>query len=77
MTPETLPVLAAEDRTSLTWLKLKKHFEERLAELRRRNDSANLDAVGTARLRGEIAAIKYSLALGENPLAPAPEADEG
>ena len=77
MTPDTKPVLAAEERTSLTWLKLKKHFEERLAELRRRNDSANLDATETARLRGAIAEIKYSLALGENPLPRQLEADEG
>lgn len=68
------PVLDNNDLVSFTWIKLKKHFEDRLQELRARNDG-NLDAIQTASLRGEIRAVKSSLALANRD--PAMEADEG
>lgn len=61
------------DRNSITWRKLKEHFEERLHELRVRNDN-DCDPISTARLRGEVASVKYLLALGDQD--PATEADE-
>lgn len=68
-------VLEHSDINSLTWLRLKKHFEARLAYLRMQNDG-DLDPIATARVRGEIRAVKSSLALGNSP-DPAMEADEG
>lgn len=47
------------------WLKLKAHYEARLAELRIQNDSPNMTAEQTAALRGRIAEIKETLRLGE------------
>lgn len=70
------PVLTKADKQSSVWLKLKKHFEERLAEKRVRNDSLELTDAQTAALRGEIAVLKYSIALGET-LDQSMEADEG
>jgi hypothetical protein len=75
MTP-TISVLTPDDLTSFTWLKLKKHYEERLALLRRRNDKP-LSEMETAYLRGEIQALKNSLALGNNLDPAIEEADEG
>ena len=68
-------VLQHSDINSLTWLRLKKHFESRLAYLRMQNDG-DLDPIATARLRGEIRAVKSSLALGGTS-DPVMEADEG
>lgn len=58
-------VLDYNDLNSLTWMRLRKHFESRLAYLRALNDS-DLDPIATARLRGEIKGIKSSIALGES-----------
>ena len=44
------------------WLMLKEHLAERLVTLRSKND-APLSADETARLRGQIAEIKYILGL--------------
>lgn len=67
------PVLLKSDITSETWLRLKAHYEARLAALRIQNDG-RLDADETARLRGRIKEIKGFLALGD-PHAP-PEQDD-
>ena len=58
-------VLDYNDLNSLTWMRLRKHFESRLAYLRALNDS-DLDPIATARLRGEIKCLKVSIALGES-----------
>ncbi len=68
-------VLDYNDLHSITWSRLKKHFESRLAYLRTLNDN-DLDAIATARLRGEIRAVKNSIALGESP-DQSMEANEG
>ncbi len=68
------PLLSETDRHSALWLKLKKHFEERIALLRARNDN-DLDEAKSARLRGRIAETKYFLGLGDPGPEPV-EADE-
>jgi len=76
MTDDTIiePRLLDENyRRSPTWRKLKEHFEQRLHELRLRNDNDH-DPISTARLRGEVAIAKYLLALGDQD--PATEVDE-
>lgn len=67
-------LLNLNDRQSPTWRKLKNYCETRLTELRARNDS-DLDALATAKLRGEIKATANLLALGDQD--PTMEADEG
>jgi hypothetical protein len=58
------------DGHSETWIKLRKHLEVRLDELRRSNDSRNLGEIETAHLRGRIAEVAYILSLDEpDPLA--------
>ena len=52
------PVLNELDRRSATWLKVKKHLEERITLLRAKNDGDH-DERKTARLRGSIAELKY------------------
>lgn len=68
-----LRLLGLSDRQSPTWRKLKTHFEQRLHELRAKNDN-DLDAIATARVRGAIREVTYLLALGDQD--PATEADE-
>lgn len=65
--------LTDEELHSPVWLKLKAHFESELAHLRELNDN-HYDPIPTAALRGEIRAIKNSLALGIRD--PELEADE-
>ena len=50
------------DRQSATWEKMQRNWALKLAELRARNDG-DLDAIETAKLRGQIAQIKAFLAL--------------
>ena len=57
------------DITSPTWRAVQQFVEGQVANERVRNDSAALDALQTAELRGRIAAFKSLLALGK----PAPE----
>jgi hypothetical protein len=57
-------VLTEHDRQGDPWLKIKKHFESRLAVLRQKNDKPATEAQ-TAVLRGRIAEVKAILALGE------------
>lgn len=52
--------LTTVERDSPLALRLAKHFEERLAELRQRND-ADLDDAMTAALRGQIKECKATL----------------
>jgi hypothetical protein len=54
--------LTEHDKASSLWLRLKAHFEDRLAEVRQRNDAAHSEQ-GTAALRGEIQALKRLIAL--------------
>lgn len=56
-----------ETQTEL-WLKLKAHFEARLAELREMNDHTK-PMEQTEKLRGRVQECKYFLAMGE----PSPE----
>lgn len=60
------PVLLAGDLTSLTWQKLKKHYESRLNYWRGMNDGSH-DPQKTERIRGRIAECKNLLALAEKP----------
>jgi hypothetical protein len=53
------------DYGSEVWGALASHLADRLESLRKRNDSPDLDALETATLRGEIAAIKYIMGLGK------------
>ena len=68
-----LRLLDLNDRQSPTWRKLRDHFEQRLQELREKNDN-DLDAAATAKVRGAIREVIYLLALGDQD--PATEADE-
>ena len=66
-------LLDLNDRQSPTWRKLRDHFEQRLQELREKNDN-DLGELATAKLRGQLAEIRYLLALGDQD--PATEANE-
>lgn len=57
--------LSNHDKAQGLWVRLKSHLEDRLADLRRRND-AMLPDLETAMLRGEILALKKLLALGDD-----------
>jgi hypothetical protein len=50
------------DRNSMTWREIEGYLKERLHACREKNDGG-LDPLDTARLRGEIKAIKELLAL--------------
>lgn len=63
----------AESHSKL-WLKLKKIMEERLNKHRVTNDK-NLDEVVTAKLRGQIAELKFLLDLEIPDPAPTKDAD--
>lgn len=54
------------ERKSELWLKLKKHYEERLAQMRRKNDN-DLNERDTAELRGRIKEIKELLDMERVP----------
>lgn len=66
------PFLNSSEAHNPVWMKVKKHLEARLTELRAKNDG-NLDERKTALLRGRIKAIKDVLALDT---APAVSADD-
>jgi len=61
-----MAVLLPGDLFSPTWLKLKKHYEERLDYWRAMNDGSH-DAAKTERIRGRIAECKVFLALAYPP----------
>ena len=54
--------LTPGDLISPTWTRLRKHMEARLQSLRAKNDN-DLDPIATAKLRGEVKALKNLLAL--------------
>lgn len=61
------PLLAEHERHSAVWMKLKAHYEKRLALLREQND-ADLNDEQTAKKRGRIAEVKDFLALDKDPI---------
>lgn len=63
-------LLNQADLLSPTWIKLRKHFEERLTEYRAKNDG-RLTEIETAHLRGRIAEARYILSLSALPDIPA------
>ena len=74
--PQKAPRLTREDIGSQTWKRLRAILLERQERLRAKNDSVDLDPIGTALIRGELRNLKNLLALEKNP-APAVVANEG
>lgn len=66
-------ILSDLEKQSAAWTKVKRHIEQRIEDLRRKNDG-DLDPDDTARLRGRIAELKNLLAAVEPP--PALASDE-
>lgn len=67
-----VPLVAPHERTSQLWLKLREHFEKRLAVLRARNDKpASVDRSNV--LRGQIAELKHLLQLADEKSSVPPE----
>jgi len=64
MTDESFK-FTANELGSTAWAKLHSYIDSRISALRIKND-AELDELATARLRGQIVALKNLLALG-NP----------
>ena len=63
--PDNVFTLTPGDLISPTWARLRKHMEARLQSLRVKNDN-DLDPIATAKLRGEVRALKNLLALSES-----------
>ena len=62
--------LSEADKAHGLWLRLRAHFEERLALARQRNDAIQPEDM-TAALRGEIKTLKGLIALGDDrPIVP-------
>ena len=59
--------LAAHEKASHLWQRLRAHLEDRLAFARMRNDAVLLSEHDTAALRGEIRSLKRLIALGDDP----------
>lgn len=57
--------LSAADKQSTLWARVESHLERRLHNLRRQNDSLEIDEKQAAQLRGRIAEIKLLLELGK------------
>lgn len=67
MKPDVAPLelkLAPHERANPVWVRIEKYYQDRLANLREKNDSPNLNEVQTAELRGRIAELRGLLALG-------------
>lgn len=63
-------ILTKIERGSSVWQKIEKRLKEELESLRRKNDG-NLPEIATARLRGQIAAVKDLLSIGtDKPTMP-------
>jgi hypothetical protein len=62
MNEPTIFTLEPSELQNPLWVKLSKRFEQRLAELRLKNE-ADIGEVETANLRGRIAELKALLAL--------------
>lgn len=58
--------LTEAQTTNPLWHALRKHYAERLAQLRIENENLKLDAVATAALRARIDEVKQFLAM-ESP----------
>lgn len=58
--------LTEAERRNPLWLKLVGHFEQRLRDLRGKNDGP-LDPAETASIRGQIQTLKSIIALGDEP----------
>ena len=67
--------LDIDDRQSPVWLKIKKHYEARIEELRRTNDH-DASEIETAKNRGKISEAQYILDLGLPPSKPKTIPDE-
>jgi hypothetical protein len=64
-------ILTSGDKVSPTWQKLCEHLENKLKDLRGKNDDSKLDAIQTAALRGQIQTLKSLLQLGDiSPVIP-------
>jgi len=57
--------LSEADKAQGLWLRLRAHFEERLALARQRNDAIQPEDM-TAALRGEIKTLKGLISLGDD-----------
>lgn len=64
--------LSPIERNSSTWVKIKRHLEERLASLRERNEKHHDDRK-TAQLRSSIAEVRHLMSLGDALPTPPPE----
>jgi len=62
-------VLTTIERTSPLWIKIEQFLTQRIEKSRAMND-APLTPEHTARLRGEIAALKALARLGREPMPP-------
>lgn len=58
--------LTQADRQSQVWLKLAEHLEQKLKNLRGKNDGEDLDQIQTAHIRGQIKLAKGLLDLGKD-----------
>lgn len=64
--------LRSSDTASETWIRLHKHYTDRLERLRTQND-ADQSPEKTAMLRGQIREVKALLALANPPVPPPTE----
>ena len=64
--------LRSSDLASETWIRLHKHYTDRLEKLRIKND-ADLPPEKTAMLRGQIKEVNALLALAKPPVPPPTE----
>ena len=62
-------ILTKEERNSPLWMKLKPHFEARLAKFRADNDKSE-DVLVTEKRRGKIAELKDLIELGSDKPKP-------
>lgn len=69
------PVLDASDLKTVTWRKIKKHLDARIAALREKNDNPLHGADKTALIRGQIKELRNLAALGTAPQTDADDAD--
>ena len=66
-TPEPPFALTLSDRQSELWNRLEAYWKARVEMLRSQNDG-DKDPIQTAKLRGQIAELKTTLALGRDPI---------
>ena len=55
--------LSEHDKQSPQWVNLLHHLEDRLSDLRKKNDNPGNTETETAQLRGQIAEVKRLIAL--------------